>query len=50
MKKSSRTRKTLGDRLIAAMKQAVDFTDGKDVPGVRVHIPEAYDVRKIASE
>jgi putative transcriptional regulator len=47
MKKTSRVRKTLGDRLVEAMKQASDFADGKDVPGMRVHIPEAYDVRKM---
>jgi putative transcriptional regulator len=31
------------------MKQAVDFADSKDVPGMRVHIPEAYDVRKMCT-
>jgi putative transcriptional regulator len=47
MNKSKRARKPLGDRLIDAMKQAVEFADGKDVPGIRVHIPPAYDVQKI---
>ncbi len=47
MKKSKRARKPLGDRLVDAMKQAVDFAEGKDVPGIRVHIPAAYDVQKI---
>jgi len=47
MKKSKRAGKPLGDRLIDAMKQAVEFADGKDVPGIRVHIPPAYDVQKI---
>jgi putative transcriptional regulator len=47
MKKSSAKKRTLGDRLIDAMQQAIDFADGKDVPGMRVHIPEAYDIKKM---
>jgi putative transcriptional regulator len=48
MKKTKRSvKKPLGERLIDAMRQAVDFAEGKDVPGIRVHIPAAYDVRKI---
>jgi putative transcriptional regulator len=40
-------RKPLGERLISAMEEAGEWLSGKDVPGVRVHIPAAYDVRKI---
>ncbi len=48
MKQSKQNeKKPLGERLIRAMQQAVDFAEGKDVPGIRVHIPPAYDVRKI---
>jgi putative transcriptional regulator len=47
MKKNKRPRKSFGGRLIEAMKQGIDFAGGKDVPGMRVHIPEAYDVRKM---
>lgn len=47
MREGNHTKKSLGERLIAAMKQGVDFAEGKDVPGMRVHIPEAYDVRKM---
>jgi putative transcriptional regulator len=43
----TKARKPLGERLINSMRQAVDFAAGKDVPGMRVHIPEAYDVGKI---
>lgn len=42
-----RSRKPLGDRLIHAMRQAVDFSEGKHVPGMRVHIPSSYDVAAI---
>lgn len=40
-------KKTLGERLIEGMKQGVAFAEGKDVPGMRVHIPEAYDIKKM---
>ena len=44
----SKTKKPLGERLIKAMKQAVAWARReKDVPGMRVHIPEAYDIRKM---
>jgi putative transcriptional regulator len=47
MKKRARKRKPLGERLIEAMRQANAWASGEDVPGIRVHIPEAYDVRKM---
>jgi len=40
-------RPPLGERLIKGMQQAVNFAQGKEVPGMRVHIPEVYDARKI---
>jgi putative transcriptional regulator len=43
----SRTKKSLGERLIESMQQANAWARGEDVPGMRVHIPEAYDVRKM---
>lgn len=43
----SRKRKPLEDRLADALQQAKDFLDGKDVPGMRVHIPPSYDVAAI---
>jgi putative transcriptional regulator len=46
-KTKSNSRKPLGERLIESMQQAVDFANGKDVPGMRVHIPDAYNVGKI---
>lgn len=44
--KSSK-RKPLEDRLADALQQAKDFLDGKNVPGMRVHIPASYDVGAI---
>jgi putative transcriptional regulator len=46
----AKVRKSLGERLIHSMRQAVDFAEGKDVPGIRVHIPPAYDVGKIRTK
>src|SRR5271169_2511156 len=43
----SKTKKSLGERLIKSMKQANAWASGEDVPGMWVHIPEAYDVRKM---
>jgi hypothetical protein len=31
----AKARKSLGERLIHSMRQAVDFAAGKDVPGIR---------------
>src|ERR1700722_16503681 len=49
MKKSSHKRKTLGERLIEGMKQGNAWARGENVPGMRVHIPEAYDIRKMGT-
>lgn len=49
MSKNEKIRKPLGDRLIKSMQQAVDFAEGKNVPGIRVHLPADCDVRKIRS-
>lgn len=49
MSKNEKIRKPLGDRLIKSIQQAVDFAEGKDVPGIRVHVPADCDVRKIRS-
>jgi putative transcriptional regulator len=49
MSKNEKIRKPLGDRLIKSMQQAVDFAEGKDVPGIRVHVAADCDVRKIRS-
>src|ERR1700691_3888341 len=43
----SKTKKSLGERLIESMQQANAWARGEDVPGMRVHIPEAHDVRKM---
>jgi putative transcriptional regulator len=43
----SKAKKPLGERLIEAMQQANAWARGESVPGMRVHIPEAYDVRKM---
>ncbi|MGD0131252.1 MAG: helix-turn-helix domain-containing protein [Bryobacteraceae bacterium] len=42
-----RAKKPLGERLIESMQQANAWARGENVPGMRVHVPEAYDVRKI---
>jgi putative transcriptional regulator len=36
-----------GEHLIESMQQANAWARGENVPGMRVHVPEAYDVRKI---
>jgi putative transcriptional regulator len=46
----TKARKSVGEQLIHSMRQAVDFAEGKDVPGIRVHIPPAYDVGKIRTK
>jgi putative transcriptional regulator len=43
----SKSKKSLGERLIESMQQANAWARGENVPGMRVHIPEAYDVRKM---
>jgi putative transcriptional regulator len=43
----ARVRESLAERLVISMSQAVDFLEGKDIPGMRIHIPPAYDVGKI---
>jgi putative transcriptional regulator len=40
-------KKPLGERLIESMQQANAWARGEKVPGMRVHVPEAYDVRKM---
>ena len=42
-----RAKNPLGERLIESMQQANAWARGENVPGMRVHVPEAYDVRKI---
>src|ERR1700689_200196 len=42
-----KTKKSVGESLIEAMQQANAWARGEEVPGMRVHIPEAYDVRKM---
>jgi putative transcriptional regulator len=37
----------LGERLVNALEQASGWLDGKEVPGIRVHIPKAFDVGKM---
>jgi putative transcriptional regulator len=49
MNKNEKIRNPLGDRLIKSMQQAVDFAEGKNVRGIRVHLPADCDVRKIRS-
>lgn len=41
------SKKTMGERLIKSMQQANAWARGENVPGMRVHNPEAYDVRKM---
>jgi putative transcriptional regulator len=43
----SKPEKRLGQRIVESLKEANAWAQGKDVPGMRVHIPEAYDKRKI---
>ena len=43
----SKTKKSVGERLIESMQQANAWARGENVPGMRVHMPEAYDVRKM---
>jgi putative transcriptional regulator len=43
----SKTKKSTGERLIESMQQANAWARGENVPGMRVHIPEAYNVRKM---
>lgn len=43
----SKTKKSVGERLIESMQQANAWARGENVPGMRVHIPEAYNVRKM---
>jgi putative transcriptional regulator len=43
----SKTKKSVGERLIESMQQANAWARGENVPGMRVHIPESYDVRKM---
>ncbi len=44
----SSAKKPLGERLIESMQQANAWARGENVPGMRVHVPEAYDVPKDA--
>jgi putative transcriptional regulator len=43
----SKPEKRLGQRIVESLKEANAWAQGKDVPGMRVNIPEAYDTRKI---
>jgi putative transcriptional regulator len=43
----AKSKKSTGERLIESMQQANAWARGENVPGMRVHIPEAYDVRKM---
>ncbi len=43
----SKTKKSTGEHLIESMQQANAWARGENVPGMRVHIPEAYDVRRM---
>jgi putative transcriptional regulator len=43
----SKPEKRLGQRIVESLKEANAWARGEDVPGMRVHIPEAYDTRKI---
>jgi len=42
-----RVKTSMGERLIESMRQANQWARGEKVPGMRVHIPDAYDVRKM---
>ena len=47
-KRPAKTNKSpLGNDLIQGLAAAVAFAEGRDVPGIKVRIPAAYDVRKI---
>jgi putative transcriptional regulator len=39
--------KRAGQQIVESLKHANAWAKGKDIPGMRIHIPEAYDVRKI---
>lgn len=39
-------RKSVGQELVESLKQANAWARGENIPGMRVHIPEAYDVGK----
>ena len=41
------TRKRAGQEIVESLKQATAWAKGKNIAGMRVHIPEAYDVGKI---
>ncbi len=43
----SKTKKSTGEHLIESMQQANAWARGENVPGMRVLIPEAYDVRRM---
>jgi putative transcriptional regulator len=40
-------RKRPGEQIIESLKQANAWARGAHIPGMRIHIPPAYDVRKI---
>jgi len=40
-------RKPVGEQIIESLKLANAWARGAHVPGMRIHIPPAYDVRKI---
>jgi putative transcriptional regulator len=39
--------KRAGQQIVESLKQANAWAKGEHIPGMRIHIPEAYDVRKI---
>jgi putative transcriptional regulator len=39
--------KRAGQQIVESLKQANAWAKGEDIPGIQIHIPEAYDVRKI---
>lgn len=40
-------RKSIGQELVESLQQANAWARGEHIPGLRVHIPAAYDVGKI---
>ena len=42
--------KRAGQQIVESLKQANAWARGADIPGMRVHIPEAYDVGKIRTK
>jgi putative transcriptional regulator len=42
--------KRAGQQIVESLKQANAWAKGEDIPGIRIHIPEAYDVGKIRTK